>query len=222
MRVPDRVVFEKVILPTSNKLFMLQYFLTFAFCVAASSLSAQTKLIAHKSHSGTVESFRLAYENNSPELENTNFGAAPERTVVTASLDSLIFISDSLAVMVTSKFCEKRNSSESKLWRAGRDTVRNHPLFSKQHALDSIKNILERRYHFKNSVDRIKFIGYDNKKDSLHKKDSSNCDTRYVLAPSLEVNQQKHGNNSVLIITGIAAFSLLSGTLSWMFSRNRS
>ena len=63
---------------------------------------AQTKLIAFKSHSGPNENFRLAYESNFFDMENSNLGVLIERDVTTASLDTLILISDTVAVMVTS------------------------------------------------------------------------------------------------------------------------
>lgn len=196
---------------------MLSKFLVFAFCLVALGSVAQTKLIAHKSHSGSVESFRFAYENNFVELGNSNFGAAPQETIRTAALDSLIFISDSVTVMVTSNFCERRRSGSSKLWNAGRDTVRNHPLFSKKHSLDSIKTILQQQYYFKNPVEKIKFIGYDNKKDS------AGCqDIRYVHQPSFENNHHQPSDNSSYLLIGIGLFSIASGTFSWLISKNKS
>ena len=54
--------------------------------------SAQTKIIAHKSHSGSKQTFsKLLKENN---LGDPNFGVAPEVDIKRAQLDSLIFVND--------------------------------------------------------------------------------------------------------------------------------
>lgn len=119
---------------------------------------SQTKIIAHKSHSGTIESIIYSDEDN--------YGMAPQRSVETAQLDTVIFINDSMAIMITSAVCTMKpafteEDKKKTLWKQGKDTVFNHPLFSLQHDLDSIKRGLQ-SYYFKNSIDEIVFIGYDN------------------------------------------------------------
>src|SRR5689334_2473893 len=116
------------------------------FSVLASfSAIAQTKLIAHKSHSGSNGEFRIAYSADHVELGNSNFGRGPEPLVRTASLDSLIFLSDTVAVMVTSEVCKNPDYPRraSTKWRSGKDTVYNHPLFTKLHSVSYIKSFLQ-------------------------------------------------------------------------------
>lgn len=125
---------------------------------------AQTKLIAFKSHSGNMENFKNAYEENLFDLPNDNFGAAPEPIIEEAALDSLIYLNDTAVIMVTSNYCIREFSKKYRAWRPGRDTVFNHPLFCKKHSLDSIKEVLKTSYNFANSIDTVKFIGYDNLK----------------------------------------------------------
>lgn len=125
---------------------------------------AQTKLIAFKSHSGNMENFKNAYEENLFDLPNDNFGAAPNRWVNEAALDSLIYINDTAVIMVTNNYCMSEFSINYKNWGPGKDTVYNHPLFCKKHSLDSIKEVLKTSYNFANSMDTVKFIGYDNLK----------------------------------------------------------
>lgn len=121
-------------------------------------IKAQTMLISFKSHSGNA-----GYFNISPFDEGTsNYGEAPRRFITNAVLDSVKFVSDSVAVMFTGMYCSEQYSSGRSLWKAGKDTVYNHPLFSKQHALDSIKRVLKQQYYFKQRTDSTKFIGYDN------------------------------------------------------------
>ncbi len=130
---------------------------------------AQTKRIAHKSHSGSKATFKMALEKKLFDIESSNFGMAPTEFIQTARLDSLKFISDSVAVMVTSKHCKNVPFGDSTrvirdrgIWRAGTDTVFNHPLFSKQHELDVVKSKLKDEYYFQNPIEEIVFVGYDN------------------------------------------------------------
>ncbi len=139
---------------------------------------AQTKLIAHKSAGGSNSNFIEGLPNTSNEVKK-GMGMIPNKIVTNAVLDSLIFIDDSVAVMVTSYYCEAtRNKSDKKkenLWRKGKDTVYQHELFSNQHELDKIKKVLKEEYFFNNS-DSTVFIGYDNEKincDSISLSDST-------------------------------------------------
>ncbi|RYZ00191.1 MAG: hypothetical protein EOO11_02480 [Chitinophagaceae bacterium] len=127
--------------------------------LATGGAFAQTGAIAHKSHGGTDAEWGAALEE-----AGADFGRAPTEEVKDARLDSVIFVSDSVAVMVTSTWCRRMYVPESQAqrWRAGRDTVRRHALFSKRHALDSIKAILRTQYYFRNHVDSVRFVGYDN------------------------------------------------------------
>lgn len=140
-------------------------------CVLAFHTKAQTKLIAHRSHSGNNSSFNNMLRSH--ENEPDNLGIAPTRHVTKAKLDSVIYIKNNVAVMVTQlvsvesdDYYEYNNTAciNPGVWRPGRDTVYDHPLFSKQHSLDSIKKVLKQKYHFRNDIDQVKFIGYDNKK----------------------------------------------------------
>lgn len=129
-------------------------------------VEAQTKLIEFKSHSGNVSHFKTALEESIFGLERSNFGEAPMRTIRNAHLDSLIFLNDTAAVMVTSEICTRQtwrgDNRDSVIWKAGRDTVLYHPLFTQQHRLDSIQEVLDDQYHFNNEAKEVIFIGYDN------------------------------------------------------------
>lgn len=126
-------------------------------------LFSQTKKIFHRSHSGKESRFKIILLSNLPDLEGSNFGQAPNRIVKSAKLDSVIFVSPEKAILVTSNYCQKRHEpgEEAKLWKAGREEANNHPLFSRQHALDSIKRELK-NYNFQNDLNSVVFVGYDN------------------------------------------------------------
>jgi hypothetical protein len=133
--------------------------------LACSGISfGQTKLIFHKSHSGSRNAFVKTINGN-----YSNFGNIPMQQITIAALDSVIYLTDTSAIMVT-KACTQMvryrqtelKPGEENLWRPGRDTVYNHPLFSKKHALDSIRNAVKSEYYFKNDIDSTRFVGYDN------------------------------------------------------------
>lgn len=140
------------------------------FLISFSPLSAQTKLIAHKSHSGSLSNFSRALENDLFDISRSNFGMAPTPIIQSARLDTLIYLSDTSAVMITSEVCTrgKRKKYDS-VWKAGKDTVYFHPLFCFQHKKDSIKKVLDKSYNFKNPADSVVMIGYDNWKPQLKK-----------------------------------------------------
>ena len=169
------------------------------FCTNIQTLKAQTKKIAFKSHSGNMAYFHLALESNSGDIENSNFGMAPEPMVKSAQLDSVILISDSVAVMKTSKYCrwKEQPESEARRWKGGgADTVINHPLFSGYLSLDSIKTILRTQYHFRNPVEQVVFVGFEEPVTSnrqkielliagSHNNDHTRFDGRFMIMTSL-------------------------------------
>lgn len=116
--------------------------------ICAGTTFSQTKLIFHKSHSGSRTSFVKSINGNS-----SNFGVLREPDVNTAALDSVIYLTDTSAIMVT-KVCSRyqrylQPGDENGLnsnWYPGRDTVYFHPLFSKKHALDSIRMVVSTEY----------------------------------------------------------------------------
>ncbi len=142
-----------------------------------SGLQAQTKIIAYKSHSGSAEHMSLSLELGL--IPYANMGIAPQRIVKNAVLDSLIFLNDSTTVMVTSEYCQDLNrpprvkkirpSAPPGLpWKAGKDTVTNHKHFKRTLPEDSIRCVLQRHYHFRNSSMHV--VIRDKTPDQLQKK----------------------------------------------------
>lgn len=137
------------------------YMFTLAFVFINAHLIAQTKWIAHKSHSGNSSSFKTAITNHLFDIDASNFGVGIERHVRTAQLDSVILLPDNRAVMVTSEYCSYPDyNDKTSLWRAGRDTVDHHPLFSSEHSSEEIRRALKNDYYFRNSMDDVKLIGF--------------------------------------------------------------
>jgi len=141
-----------------NLSFLIQFVLLLWTCNAFS----QTKLISYKSHSGDMKYFEKSIVEDSYNTNYSNLGMAPERFVTNSKLDSVIILDNKKSIMVTSLFCKNRRNGNTEKWKAGRDTVYNHAIFSSEN-IDSVKNILRRDYNFQNDIDSTVFLKYDSK-----------------------------------------------------------
>lgn len=156
---------------------------------------SQTKLISHKSHSGSCKNFKMALDNNLFNMNESNFGMAPQRFVRNSNLDSVILLSDNVAIMVTSETCNwedygGRDKSNKELWSAGRDTVYDHPVFTTKNNLKTIKSTLKEEYYFANSIDSVVFIGFDG--NFALAKAPANSDTRGDADNASEENDSEN------------------------------
>lgn len=140
----------------------LSFLLPFALIFSNCQMSAQTKLISYKSHSGDMKFFEKSIVKDSYNTNYSNLGMAPQRYVTNSKLDSVIIIDDKKSVIVTSKFCKTRSGETLEKWKSGRDTVYNHAIFSNEN-IDSVKNLLRKNYHFRNNIDSTVFLKYDTK-----------------------------------------------------------
>ena len=175
--VKSNILFGDFLSLTTNSIQMRNVLLFFG-CFFSVVCFSQTKLISHKSHSGSDAEFRIAFEKKWFDADNSNLGVAPNRRERNAVLDSVIYVSDEQVILVTSEFCVESDREDykilsSKKWTAGRETVYRHKLFSKKHALDSIKDILKTQYSFRNDIDKVVFVGYDNQAKKTNKKKKS-------------------------------------------------
>jgi hypothetical protein len=199
------------------------FVLLLPFALLPARCGAQTKKIAWKSHSGSNAYFASAMENELFDLSFSNFGMAPAKIVKNAKLDSVIFISEHKSIMVTSEYCHDRYENTNTLWRAGRDTVTDHPLFSKQHSLDSIKQTVKRHYYFRNPVDSVKFIGFDNKKVPIPPPSSSSQQKNegaFIPVSGSDTPPPSSGNRLPLYICMLALASAFSGLFSWNYHQS--
>ncbi len=216
---------------------MKAYLLILGLVFSAIGL-AQTKVIAFKSHSGSMHNFEAALSLPKMDLVNHNLGEGPQPIIRNSVLDSVIFVSDSQAVMVTTTHCsvneyyngrdkvEKKDLQE--IWREGKDTVLNHPLFSQQHSLDSIRHVLDRRYYFRNDAKKIVFIGFDNgpTKPMMDEDKDGILDNEDDISTPLNDRQNEDvlptgpgGGGTGIILMSIVLASILIGFMSWMVSK---
>jgi hypothetical protein len=137
---------------------------------------SQTKLISHKSHSGTKKTWQQAFNNPSNSIHLSNLGVGPTPEVRFSRLDSLKVIRPNVVVMVTSYHCQDgiyRNADRNNnahLWNAGSDTVYNHPDFNSDKSIEEIKRAIGSRYYFANSAETVAFVGYEKKPVSIEEK----------------------------------------------------
>ncbi|MEO7983883.1 MAG: hypothetical protein ABI688_07365 [Bacteroidota bacterium] len=196
-------------------------------CFTGTSLLAQTKEIAFESHSGDKIDFKSTLDNDLFDSDNSDFGLPPPQDIKTYKLDSVIYVSDTVALVITKEY--RRSSSEPKdsarFWTMKRDTVFNDPLFTRKHSLDSIKNVLQTSGYYVNPLKKAVFVGYDNNKKSNRSKE-------YVIPVTGPRDTTDNDNNSsssnspfdlqlVWMLGTILFLSLLGGWLSWKFFQPR-
>ena len=199
------------------------------FTFASISLVAQTKEIAFKSHSGNMKNFNVALENDFFGMEKSDFGLpAPVKTY---SLDSVIYISEAMSVVVKKIYSREYNEPIDSVRFLGvyKDTVYNDPLFSKKHSLDSIRNVLKNTGFYNNRINKVVFIGYDNKKTKTGKKAQNSNEDKPKQNIALPVVINDNGNNNstpfdaqlAVMLGSILALALLGGWMSWKFYQPR-
>ena len=68
---------------------------------------SQTKLIAHKSHSGTNETFAIAYNNHLFDIDNSNLGEFKMDIVDYKTLDSVVLLPNNKVIRYTSEYTQR-------------------------------------------------------------------------------------------------------------------
>ncbi|MCY7311024.1 MAG: hypothetical protein LH619_09610 [Chitinophagaceae bacterium] len=191
------------------------------FLLSCSSLMAQTKEIAFKSHSGNMNNFSIALGSELFDSGESNFGLPAPTDLKTYKLDSVIYVSDTVSVIVIKEYRRQplQPKDSAKLWRTGKDTLYNDPMLGRKHSLDSIKTVLKITGNYINPVDRIVFIGYDNKKNKDNKNQKNN-----ILPVSFtgdDNNNSPFDMKLLLMLGTILVLSLFGGWLSWKFHQPR-
>ena len=208
---------------------MRQLLFLILVCMAG-KLTAQTKEIAFKSHSGDMKNFRVAMDDKLFGADESNFGLPPN--VTSYSLDSVIYLSENKVLLVKTVY--KREYGEPKdsdrVVRTQRDTISSQPLFFQRHALDSIRRELKKTSECINPVNKIIFVGYDNKRGK--KKNSAmepekKENSPVFLLPSGDITDRTGNdsspsdNNPFFIIALILTISSFGGWVSWKLYKPR-
>ncbi len=151
---------------------MKHFFLFVCLSFLGTTAWSQTKLIAHKSHSGSAKSFKYSLHSNAFSKGESNFGQAPQHLVRNSRLDTVRLLPDARVVMITSESCywaDYGGSPESnpELWSAGKDTLNGHPLFNTEHTPMEIRKTLKEEYYFTNPPASVVLIGFDEPKKEV-------------------------------------------------------
>jgi hypothetical protein len=200
----------------------LQLFLLSALCITGISAKAQTKKIAFESHSGSPENFAATIGHDLFDKGESGFGLPANKTAY--KLDSVIFISDTVSVLVSKEYkrpWSATSDSLDKLVGEKKDTVYNDPLFSRQYIVDSIKKMMDRRGLYE-TTNKTKFVGFDNKKGGIKK----SGEKQQQLTPFFITNDPPDDHNPIdtrliLMLGFLLLLSLLGGWLSWRLYQPR-
>lgn len=94
--------------------------------------NAQVRLLTLGGNLGTFSGYNLG----------KNLGAS-EKSLPETREDSMIFISDSLAVVVSKGYCSNGFKKTARFWKVRKDTSLNHPVFAGEHCIDAEAGFLE-------------------------------------------------------------------------------
>ena len=189
----------------------------------STALPAQTKKIAFESHSGSPENFNIALGNELFDNGESDYGLPANKK--TYKLDSVIFISDTVSILVSKEYTRPwsaTSDSLDKLVGVKKDTIYNDPLFSRKYLLDSIKKMVDNGGVYE-TTSKTKFIGFENKKSAVKK---SGDKPQQQLIPFAITNdppddQPPFDMQLALMLGTILLLSLLGGWLSWRFYQPR-
>ena len=194
-----------------------------ALSLLSTSLFAQTKKIAFESHSGNPENFSIAMNNDLFSSEESDYGLPANKAAY--KLDSVIFISDSVSVLVSKEYKRPWNAtsdSQDVFVRVKKDTVYNDPWFSRKYLLDSVKKIIDKKGNYE-TTNKTKFVGFDNKKSGV-KKTGDKLQQQLVpvaITNDPPDNNSPFDNQLALMLGTILLLSLLGGFITWKFYKPR-
>lgn len=125
------------------------YFLLLLCFVSVSSI-AQTKLIAHKSHSGNMDNFKLALKADNFGLKHAGFGLP--------SLDDHLKSITLLPKKRVAIYMIYYHRGTKKIWEKRRDTITLKELKVKQINENEVKSAVAKRYRTINPLKTIEFF----------------------------------------------------------------
>lgn len=184
------------------------------FAFIGTFANGQTKLIAHKSHSGSAETFETALKNDFFDLESSNFGEAPFHKRPERILDSVVFISDTITVLV----CSNKSNSPGNQSEKYAITLSNHPIVSKKHSKKKIKTFLKEEYNFQNSLDSVPFIEYKDSTTKLTK--NKKKEGSFSLIPQ-NPSQPPFDKSKLLLVGLVGVFAILAALISLKWKQLR-
>lgn len=130
----------------------------------AGMCQAQTKVISHKSHSGSKRAFSGAYQKNLFDLKSSNFGGPRMTNVIV--LDSVVAVNDSVTVlkMRESNLCFEHRVNYKDLkdsdFHKRSETVIRHPILNRKNTVAFIHSSRGQLFWFDNPIEGVVFVGF--------------------------------------------------------------
>jgi len=125
--------------------------ITLLACLFSITGYAQTKLISHRSHSGSNAHFRTAVEKDLFDIGNSNFGI-----VEMERIDSVVMESKNRIIVARRFYGSVRGTRHDTLTSANAGEI-----FAAT-SMESLKAALHKKYR-KADIDNTRFIGFENK-----------------------------------------------------------
>jgi uncharacterized protein YifE (UPF0438 family) len=176
---------------------------------------AQTKIIAHKSHSGSTHQFSKLLASNKLH-SNSNFGIACFDHLV-IYLDSVVAVNDSTTLLYKKEVIQNtcnvqlQSMNSPKKSNTKIDTLINHPLFRNRGNLDAIKANLKQSYVYANDMNKVFFRGFDNHSQFTTKAGASTTQYIRVLPDQLNSGIVKGKMNGKFISNGACSPQIVFG-----------
>jgi hypothetical protein len=144
---------------------------------------SQTKLIAHKSHSGSNETFALAVENDL--FNDGNLGLGGMEISEYTRLDSVIYIAKDKVILSSSNYTQRRNRRDvcvkDELTKIIRDTLTINPKYTKKGlTIPEVQAKLKTLKTYSNNPEEVVYKDFDEK--SKRKKNKKSI---FGILPSL-------------------------------------
>ena len=132
-----------------------------AACLFSMTCFGQTKLISHRSHSGTDADFRIALEGDLFDIANSNFG---NPSAYIDKIDTVILKGKNKMIVFRKRYTEILGTNRIYNKRCVRDTVTiiTAAQFFKANSIDSLKVEIRKVYRM-STLDTTHFIGFDDK-----------------------------------------------------------
>ena len=177
------------------------------------TLSAQTALISHKSHSGNAKSFKTSFSSSFGRNEPGNFGEPPARMLAVTKL------SDTTVLMRNERWWGSNEFSE--------DTIYHHPIFNDPNiTVDSLKKMFGQNVEFTNFEPKKRIEEEQNNALPVSTNDNIAPGEQNLPASGIpekaKQKKHKHRKNDLVWILVIGGGTFLGFGLLSKRARNRS
>ena len=136
----------------------MEIFSTIIICFISVTCLAQTKLIAHKSHSGNNANFRLAMEKKLFDISQSNFGDGP--IILTDKADTIV-LKSSNTILIHRKRVKDTHGKISQNRFIQTFNKENYPHLFTTTNKETLKKLIKETYNV--DADSAVFIGFGEK-----------------------------------------------------------